>query len=78
MILGLVIEYRGEKPFISSANYPRLIIGLDDERSIQDLLWGQDAAAEDVTAVEGTAEDGTAENGMAELSEKGGRYGGIT
>ena len=25
-----------------------------------------------------TADDGTAEDGMAELSEKGGRYGGIT
>ena len=33
---------------------------------------------EDVTAVESTAEDDTAEDGMAELSEKGGRYGGIT
>ena len=58
--------------------HPRLIVGLDDECSIQDLLWGPDAAAEDVTAVESTAEDGTADDGMAELSKKGGRYGGIT
>ena len=28
-------------------------------------------------AVDCMAEDGTAEDGMAELSEKGGRYGGI-
>ena len=34
--------------------------------------------AVDCTAEDCTAEDGMAEDGTAELSEKGGRYGGIT
>ena len=34
--------------------------------------------AVDCTAEDCTAEDGMAEDGTAEVSEKGGRYGGIT